>query len=534
MIVGSRSEPPDLSNFSYEKWLGGGGFADVFLYSQVRPARPVAIKVLRSAARDDEARRAFDDEANLMARVSAHSCIVSVYEAGVAPDGRPYLVMEYYPNPHMGERMRRGGLAVHEVLKVGVQVASAVETAHRVGILHRDIKPANILVSQFNKPGLTDFGIAGERQAGSLAEGQGFTSAYVPHEVLIDASPGDERGDVYSLAATLYALLATRAPFQLATGAKDDQAMLQRTLSSPVPPIGRDDVPQSLELLLVQAMAKDPAHRPQSAESFARALQGIERQLQLAPTEFELVDTTTAHAPGPVRDHDHDHDRDEGTRAARPQVVRQESGLIPPRSKESPPPAVASPLLIAGPPGQAAAREAAPPSLPEAPPLNHTVRRSKLMKQSVPAGESAKAPVTTNRARQLVVAGIGGTVVVSVVVGIILSAGGGDKAAQTTTPSAPVDENALVLPNTPEVPRIQSVSVVEGVAEVSWDAGVVEAGDTYLVRRTDETHAEDPAVSVDGSPARVEGIEPDKRPCFRVTAQRGSRPSAPSEEMCAT
>ena len=531
MIGGSRSEPPDLSNFSHEKWLGGGGFADVFLYSQVRPARPVAIKVLRSAARDDEARRAFDDEANLMARVSAHSCIVSVYEAGVAPDGRPYLVMEYYPNPHMGERMRQGGLAVHEVLKVGVQVASAVETAHRVGILHRDIKPANILVSQFNKPGLTDFGISGERQEGSLAEGQGFTSAYVPPEVLIDASPGDERGDVYSLAATLYALLATRAPFQVVTGAKDEQAMLQRTLSSPVPPIGRDDVPQSLELLLQQAMAKDPAHRPQSAESLARALQGIERQLKLGQTEFELVDTTTDRAPRSVPDRD----RDEGTKAARPQVVRQESGLIPPRSKEGSPRAFAAPLLIEGPPGQVAARVSTPPSLPEAPPLDHTqARRPKPVNQPVRVGESVEVPVTTNRARQLVIVGIGGTVVVSVVVGIILSAGGGDKAAQTTTPSAPVDENALVLPNTPDVPRIQSVSVVEGVAEVSWDAGAVEAGDTYLVRRTDQTHAEDPAVSVDGSPARVEGIEPDKRPCFRVTAQRGSRPSAPSEEMCAT
>lgn len=325
MSTEPRSEPPELPNFSYRSWLGGGGFADVFLYDQFRPARQVAVKVLRSAALDHEARRAFDDEADLMARVSAHPYIVTIYDAGVAPDGRPFLVMEYYPRSHMGERARSSGLSVPEVLKVGIQVASAVEAAHRAGILHRDIKPANVLVSQYNRPGLTDFGIAGERAGGTLTAFQGTTEAYVPPEVLLDTSPGDERGDVYSLAATLYALLTTHAPFE-DPGNRDTQAMLERTISSPVPPIGRDDVPRSLELLLSQAMAKNPAHRPRSAESFARAMQGIERELALEPTEFALADSMASAPPPPVRD------QEDGTKAGPIQAFSP----IPPLAPGSP------------------------------------------------------------------------------------------------------------------------------------------------------------------------------------------------------
>src|SRR5690606_12109274 len=82
-----RSEPPELPNFRYRGFLGGGGFADVFLYEQLRPQREVAIKVLRTSALDTETQRAFDDEADLMARVSAHPYIVSIFGADVAPDG---------------------------------------------------------------------------------------------------------------------------------------------------------------------------------------------------------------------------------------------------------------------------------------------------------------------------------------------------------------------------------------------------------------------------------------------------------------
>ncbi|MFP5371916.1 MAG: protein kinase domain-containing protein, partial [Actinomycetes bacterium] len=123
-MSGPRSEAPVLPGFTPRRWLGGGGFADVFLYLQHKPEREVAVKVLRAAALDQEALDRFDAEANLMARVSTHPHIVTVYTADVAADGRPYLVMEYYPKPHFGERCRAGGLPVADVLRVGIQVSS--------------------------------------------------------------------------------------------------------------------------------------------------------------------------------------------------------------------------------------------------------------------------------------------------------------------------------------------------------------------------------------------------------------------------
>ena len=197
----AKGVPPSISGYSFLSWLGGGGFADVFLYEEQTLTRRVAVKVLRENVDDPDLRRLFTAEANLMATLSTHPNIVTIYSAGVATDRRPYLVMEYYPLEHYGERVKRGPLHFQEVLAVGVKIACAVETAHQARIVHRDIKPANILASDFGQPGLTDFGISAAQ--GDDAESFGFTPAYAPPEVLADTSPGDARSDVYSLAASL-------------------------------------------------------------------------------------------------------------------------------------------------------------------------------------------------------------------------------------------------------------------------------------------------------------------------------------------
>ncbi|WP_374945780.1 serine/threonine-protein kinase, partial [Agreia sp.] len=154
------SAPPEIAGFTHEQLLGSGGFADVFLYEQRMPRRRVAIKVLLSEALTEGARENFDAEANLMAQLSTHPSIVTIYQADIAPDGRPYLVMEYCSRPNLAARYRREKISVAEALRIGIQVAGAVETAHRAGILHRDIKPANILTTEYNRPALTDFGIS--------------------------------------------------------------------------------------------------------------------------------------------------------------------------------------------------------------------------------------------------------------------------------------------------------------------------------------------------------------------------------------
>lgn len=152
--------PPVLDGYTAVKLIGRGGHADVYAYTQHTPRRTVAVKVLADRAEDASTADAFAHEANILADLSHHPSIVTVYQAGVSADGRPFIVMEHCSRPSLGMRYRRERLSVPETLRAGVRLSSAVETAHRAGILHRDIKPANVLVTDFGWPALADFGIA--------------------------------------------------------------------------------------------------------------------------------------------------------------------------------------------------------------------------------------------------------------------------------------------------------------------------------------------------------------------------------------
>lgn len=287
------SAPPTLSGFTPIDFIGSGGYADVFLYEQAMPNRQVAVKVLVAEAMPHGiGADVFTDEANLMARVSAHPYIVQVFQADIAPDGRPFLVMEYYPGANYADRAKREQISVAEVLRTGIQLSSAIETAHRAGIFHRDIKPANVLTSEYYRPGLTDFGIASA--AGPTEDAsEGVSIPWAPPEAFGEAVL-DASADVYSLAATMYNLLVGRSPFEIANGDNSQLALMARVERSPVPPIGRADVPLSLERVLTTAMSKDRSHRPNSAAEFGRQLQGVESELKLAGTPLELADGSRA------------------------------------------------------------------------------------------------------------------------------------------------------------------------------------------------------------------------------------------------
>lgn len=517
MSTGARSSPPELPGFAYKTWLGGGGFADVFLYEQLSLQRPVAIKVLRSSSLDLDDLQAFKNEANRMARVS-HPFIVSIFDADVALDGRPFLVMKHYPKPNYGQRFRAepGGLPVPDVLRLGVQIAAAVETAHRAGILHRDIKPDNILVSDMDEPGLTDFGIAGDREGTGIAEAQAVTLAFAPPEVLRDDSVfGDVVGDVYSLGATIYSLLAGRAPFEVRGGT--DQDTIQRTLHSPVPSIGRSDVPRSLELLLAQTMAKDGRHRPQSAESLARALQGIERELRLSPTELAVRSSAASSSlPLPLKDED----EAERTKAGRFQRVSQD----PPATQET-----------------SAVGERASASSPT--PVGPTVARPSRV---IPDGASASAasiggagsgdeqPVTSAPRRfPLVLVAAAAVTTVLVGGGIVLGAAGGvsSPSSDTTTTAG---ESELVVEAVPATPVAVEVRREGGDVIVTWTEGPGAEADTFVVTRTDRPDEQLAARRFEAPPADIGAVPAEERPCFTVAgASVGLQQSPPSAEACA-
>jgi tRNA A-37 threonylcarbamoyl transferase component Bud32 len=271
--------PPDLPGYRFIKHIGAGGNAQVYLYEQDLPHRKVAVKVLNESALSEAARRRFTAEANVTADL-AHRHIVQVFDASVTPDGRPYIVMPYYPRPNLSVRARRSHFSVADVLRIGIQIGSAVETSHRRGVLHRDIKPQNILTDSYGEPALTDFGIATKGGDGP----EGLSVPWSPPEILYGTSPGDQRADVYSLGATLWHLLVGRSPFEQPGGDNGTFALMKRIKSEPPPRTQRADVPDSLERLLRQAMAKDPAARPQSAMELIRGLQSIEQELRLPLT----------------------------------------------------------------------------------------------------------------------------------------------------------------------------------------------------------------------------------------------------------
>ena len=183
-----------------------------------------------------------------------------MHDAGILTDGRPYLVMKLCAGGSLTAWLRPDNRqSVSRICRVGVQIADALAVVHEQGMLHRDVKPPNILIDSYGNPGLTDFGLAAP-EPGSAA---GMTLAFAPPEVLL-GQPHTAAGDVYQLAATLYALLSGRPPSEVQGGGPTSLAERLARLKEPVrtPPGVGDD----LMRVLREGLAFDPADRPTAAE----------------------------------------------------------------------------------------------------------------------------------------------------------------------------------------------------------------------------------------------------------------------------
>lgn len=289
--------PPVLAGYSYIRPLGSGGFADVFLYEQDMPRRAVAVKVLVDDAINPEVLRTFNAEADILARLSAHPSIVTIFQASISGDGRPYFVMEYCPDS-MSARYKTAPLPVADVLATGVRMASALETAHRSGVLHRDIKPSNVLVTTLGTPVLADFGIAGALSR--IEESPDVFAMSVPWsspEVLQGEISGSIAAEIWSLGATLYTLLAGRSPFDSPSRERIPRDQLQaRIVKAKYIPTGRDDVTMRVEGALMRCLEKAPAKRYASMLELAEDLRMAQYELGIAPTPLEVVDQAWASA----------------------------------------------------------------------------------------------------------------------------------------------------------------------------------------------------------------------------------------------
>ncbi|MFD8249624.1 protein kinase [Nocardia sp. NPDC059691] len=242
--------------------IGRGGFGVVYKCTEKTLDRTVAVKVL-TADLDEGNQERFVREQRAMGRLTGHPNIVGVLQVGTTTtSGHPYLVMPYYPQDSLDTRIRRHGpLSAQETLRLGVKLAGALETAHRLGILHRDVKPGNILITDYGEPALTDFGIAripdGFRTATGTVTG---SPAFTAPEMLKGEAP-TPAADVYGLGATLFAALTGHAAFERCSG-EQVVAQFVRIATQSRPNLREHGVDEDLSLVIEHAMARAPEQRP--------------------------------------------------------------------------------------------------------------------------------------------------------------------------------------------------------------------------------------------------------------------------------
>jgi serine/threonine protein kinase len=295
---------PRIEGYRDLSVIGHGASSTVYRAVQEGFDRAVALKVLHVDISDRRAQRRFSRERALNGRLSDHPNVVTVLDAGFVDGRTPYLAMELLDHGSLADRLAdQGPFDVALALHIGVRVAGALESAHRLGVLHRDVKPQNILLSRFGEPALADFGVAT-----ILEMDHSLTAALTPvhaaPEILEGAEPS-VAADVYALGSTIYTLLAGRPPFAGPPGEGMLAQLLRITTSDP-PTISRPEVPAALMAVLRAALAKAPGERTPSAAAFGTALQQVQHGLGLpvTPLPIESVGDSAgnagATAPPPV------------------------------------------------------------------------------------------------------------------------------------------------------------------------------------------------------------------------------------------
>lgn len=290
----AAANPPRIPGFSYVRPLGSGGFARVYLYEQDMPRRMVAVKVLDAAAvgpaEAEKMREVFESEADVMARLSSHPSVVSIYQASISLEGNPYLAMEFC-SASMGALTKGNPARLSDVLDAGVRIAGALETAHRAGVLHRDIKPSNVLLTTLGRPALADFGIA--QVLGRPQDGEAEVAMSIPWsapEIVKLESSGSVASEVWSLGATLYSFAAGRSPFELADRAQNSRAKLIERISKAIyQAIPGAQGYEWFDEVVSRALRRHPHERYASMQEFGEALQGLQRRYGFDVTPLEIV-----------------------------------------------------------------------------------------------------------------------------------------------------------------------------------------------------------------------------------------------------
>src|SRR3954462_10956004 len=269
--------------------IGAGGMGEVYRARDTRLDRSVAIKIVSGdVTANPELRQRFEREARSLSSLS-HPHICALYDIG-RENGSDYLVMEYLEGETLAKRLERGALPIRELLKAGVEVADALDKAHRQGLIHRDLKPSNIMLTKSGAK-LLDFGLA-KAQTPAMAVAATFDAATAAHPTSpitqqgflvgtfqymspeqVQGKEADSRSDIFAFGAVLYEMATGKRAFDGKSQIGIASAILEKEpepISSVHPP-----APPALEHIVDRALAKDPDERWQSASDIKAELKWI-------------------------------------------------------------------------------------------------------------------------------------------------------------------------------------------------------------------------------------------------------------------
>ncbi len=295
-----------LAHYRIVSKIGAGGMGEVYLAADTRLDRQVALKILPAdVAEDQERMRRFVQEAKSASALN-HPNIITIHEIGVSGDTH-FIATEYIEGETLHRRLRKKSLSLKSALEIAIQVGSALDAAHRAGIVHRDIKPENVMIRPDGLVKILDFGIA-KLSEGPAARGQSVddeaatviksgtragiiigTASYMSPEQA-RAKLVDARSDIFSFGVVLYEMLAGRKPF---AGETALDFMVSIITAEPIPLQQLlPEVPPQLEQIVNQMLRKDREERYQTANDLLTDLKSLQKRLDF---EAELERTGPRH-----------------------------------------------------------------------------------------------------------------------------------------------------------------------------------------------------------------------------------------------
>ncbi len=286
--------------------LGSGGMADVFLAEDQQLGRKVALKLLhRRFAEDPDFVERFRREAQAAAGLQ-HPNVVSVYDRG-SGDGTYYIAMEYLPGRTLKQLIREEApLEPVRAIDITIQILKAARFAHRRGVIHRDLKPHNVIVDEADQAKVTDFGIARAGASDMTETGSIMGTAQYLSPEQAQGRAVSPASDLYAIGVVLYELLTGHVPFDAETAVT---IAIKHVSEAPGPPTAINPaVPAELEQVVLWALNKNPADRPQDADAMIEALEAVKQRILAGArgertASFAALAAAMPIAPVPPADH---------------------------------------------------------------------------------------------------------------------------------------------------------------------------------------------------------------------------------------